>query len=186
MKYAIAILLAATIPLPVLSGGFSGETTITAKLTVGAASSCTGTLTEHAIGTSLSQNVPQYIANLYVKCPGALHVQAGLVGGNGDVAVRMGSQAASETNVQPPYWLNQIALWSVTNSKPIYIKVVGIRNLLNGNGQNLSLPDNVKSLAQIDGSEGPYTIYIEGDGCQPCNLQTGSYTYQIKIFGYWA
>lgn len=186
MKYAIPILLAATFPLSLLAGGYSGETTVTAKLTVGAASSCTGSLTEHAIGTSLTENSPQYIANLYVKCPGALHVQAGLVGGNGDVAVRMGSQAVSETNVQPPYWFTELAQWSVTNSRPIYIRVQGVRNVLNGNGQNLSLPNYVKSLAQIDGSEGPYTIYIEGDGCQPCNLQTGSYTYQIKIFGFWA
>lgn len=186
MKYAIIILLAATIPLPLQAGSFSGETTVTARLTVGAASSCSGSVTETAISTTLPKNMPKIIGTIWVNCPGATNIYAGLVGGNGDVGLRMGTVPNSDKYVQAPYWLNQLALWGATNASPIYMMIGGTKEFINNGGQDPSLPTNVKSLAQIPGSEDSFALRIEGDSCNPCNLKTGSYTYQIKIFGYWS
>lgn len=186
MKYAIVSLLAAIISLPVQAGSFSGETTVTARLTVGAASSCSGSVTETAISTTLPKNMPKTIGTIWVNCPGATNIYAGLVGGNGDVGERMGTGPYSNTVVQPPYWLNQLALWGASTASPIQLRILGTKSFTNNGGQDPSLPTNVKSLAQIPGSEDSFSLSIEGDSCNPCNLKTGSYTYQIKIFGYWS
>lgn len=188
MKSLMTFLTVSALSGPALAGGYSGDQTVSARLTVGAASSCSGSVTETPITNSLkSTGSSTVVGNVTVNCPGATYIIAGLIGVDGKIGEQLRNSKATGTfSVQGPFWMTNF-IRGQTADMEVELHTSGESEIIQiHDSRNLDLPSSVGSASKIDGSQGTFQIRLSTKcNNDTCTLNTGSYPYLIKLMGYW-
>lgn len=169
------------------AGTYGGETTVNATITVGAAASCRANVTEIPLG-NLVANGYTTVGELSVDCPGADSNYIGVVGGDGKIGASTCSVGScSNIDAAEPYWAKVITN-DAQSDAVLTIDAPGLKivTFIPYEG-SYGLPADVLSLNKAQGSSGTYAISlsIHCHGTGQCTLKTGSYPYQLKVYGYW-
>ncbi len=169
---------------PTCHGALAGETSVRSSVVVGAAASCTADISTTSLPNTIfsSGGSRVLVGTLVVSCPGAANTYAGLVGGDGRTGYR--SDDWDPDSVGAPVW--HLSITSQRKSLGLVIATGGSVHTYTVNPKD-GLDPSVVSLATQYGSTGTYTIQLSrsDSSLESVQLNTGSYPYTAKVFGWW-
>ncbi|WP_371973010.1 hypothetical protein ACB496_15480 [Lelliottia nimipressuralis] len=189
---AITIMLMLTAG-PSVAGVYSGDQTVTGTLIVGGAASCSAAIAEQPLTNTITRSALTNVGTLTVTCPGAASTLAGLIADDG--AVVAGLTSSNGNSSAAGGYLQMLR--AVNSTKDVYSLVIlqidsssADANYLKTDPTDLysGLPPNVLSVIHKSGETGSYTINFSAscNGTPTCQLNTGSYSYRVKVYGYWS